>query len=1113
MDSTGAIKSVLKSTSTGGGLASKVRNIEGNLMMPIRSVMFTKPLNDKVAADNEQLKKVVKIKEMRNEFSVHGTVVTIPIETVKAVNARFVNPLYGYFIGDHLAFPLVENYVKNTWAKYGLKQIQLHEEFFLYQFDTHEGMESVLENGPWLIRRVPLIMNEWTPNTILKKDGIKHVHVWVKMHHVPIVAYSYIGLSLISTQIGKPLMLDSYTSNMCMHSWGRSMYARVLIEISADVDLMDSLVIAIPRCDKEGHTFAMIEFEYEWTPPRCASCKIFDHVSYKCPKLPKEVSNVKITDDGFTKVKKKKAKGKKNNKKQVEGVRLTKPALNLQYRRVEKGETSKQKVISKENVKSVKNGSSKPLADPTKVTTTNSFSALAKDESKTWDEDNGGLYGDGDHVVNDSDSEDVDEYITMEEGTESGTQESTNAQGASTPFEGTRIIVGWNHDDVDVSVIHQDPQVIHSRVWIKADRKEFFCSFVYALNYYIHRRPLWNGLCLHKNYINNRPWCLLGDFSASLYVDDTSIGPSSLDITMREFKECVETMEVMDVQRTGFHFTWNQKPKGKDGILCKLDRVLANLEFQDWFMGAHAMFKPYRISDHSPSVFSIPSFVTVKPKPFKFFNVAILDKKKLKGLKKPIRKMMYDNGNLHANVIRLRENLDRLQATLDNDPSKVNVREEEAAAVVAFNEAILLEEKFLKQKAKITWLHEGDANTAYFYKMVRIRVSRSRIDVVMDINGAVFQNDNVAKAFINHYEVFLGQAGATTDFDTNNLFSTRLDANEALDMVRVVSNQEVKSATFSMGNDKSPGPDGFTAAFFKDTWNIIGSDVTKAVCGVLQALCVTSSQLVTLLGLVLALHRRFVSAFMVVCGVGRMIGCDGSLDTFSVQRVWETIRPRDNEVPWYDLVWFSSCIPRHAVHMWLIIKKRLKTHDALSSWDVAAGLTVVCPLCKTQPNTHEHLFFDCRFSHQIWSRVKQNVGLSASGSSLDFIVSILMPIAKRKSFKSCIGKLTLAATAYFVWQKRNLRLFKISKRSIQEVVDCVMSSVRLKLLSCRFKKSKDAVLFSRLLGATFVYFKVTMFYCLCTIRWFFPIGVLGYVMVDRSHMACHMSRGCSSCLA
>ncbi|GJV30268.1 hypothetical protein Tco_1386716 [Tanacetum coccineum] len=189
---------------------------------------------------------------------------------------------------------------------------------------------------------------------------------------------------------------------------------------------------------------------------------------------------------------------------------------------------------------------------------------------------------------------------------------------------------------------------------------------------------------------------------------------------------------------------------------------------------------------------------------------------------------------------------------------------------------------------------------------------------------------------------------------------------------------------------------------------------------------------------------------------------DGSVYPFSVQLVWESIRPRDNEVPWYDLVWFSSCIPRHAVHMWLIMKKRLKTQDMLSNWDIAAGLSSVCPLCEMHPDSHEHLFFDCSFSQQVWSRVKHFAGLMGSSSSLDSIVSILMPIAKRNTVKSCIGKLTFAAAAYFIWQERNSRLFKSLKRSIQEVVDCIMSAVRLKLLSCRFRKSKDAIMFARL---------------------------------------------------
>ncbi|GJY23016.1 putative reverse transcriptase domain, reverse transcriptase zinc-binding domain protein [Tanacetum coccineum] len=78
--------------------------------------------------------------------------------------------------------------------------------------------------------------------------------------------------------------------------------------------------------------------------------------------------------------------------------------------------------------------------------------------------------------------------------------------------------------------------------------------------------------------------------------------------------------------------------------------------------------------------------------------------------------------------------------------------------------------------------------------MVKSRVSRSRIDVITNTEGDIFENDTVA-----------------------------------LEMVREVSDKEVKDAMFSMGDDKSPGPDGFTAAFFKEAWSIIGNDVIAAV--------------------------------------------------------------------------------------------------------------------------------------------------------------------------------------------------------------------------------------------------------------------------------------------
>ncbi|GKB90330.1 RNA-directed DNA polymerase, eukaryota, reverse transcriptase zinc-binding domain protein, partial [Tanacetum coccineum] len=162
--------------------------------------------------------------------------------------------------------------------------------------------------------------------------------------------------------------------------------------------------------------------------------------------------------------------------------------------------------------------------------------------------------------------------------------------------KGSRIILGWNPDIVNVVVVSFDAQVMHVCVYFKADKKELFCSFVYAHNRYLQRRDLWNNLATHKNYIQNRPWCILGDFNVSLSADEKSTGPSYIDTGMRDFQDCVEAIEVSDVNSTGLRFTWNQKPKGEHGTLKKIDRIMANLDFYSSFVGSSAVFQPYRIS-------------------------------------------------------------------------------------------------------------------------------------------------------------------------------------------------------------------------------------------------------------------------------------------------------------------------------------------------------------------------------------------------------------------------------------------------------------------------------------------------------------------------------------
>ncbi|GKA38501.1 probable caffeoyl-CoA O-methyltransferase, partial [Tanacetum coccineum] len=139
-------------------------------------------------------------------------------------------------------------------------------------FASNDGLDQVLERGPWMIRNTPLILNKWTPSLSLKKDKVTKVPVWVKLLKVPL-AYLGDGLSLIATQVGKPIILDAFTSSMCEDSWGRINFARALVEISADNIMKQEASMAIPREDGIGYTKEVIRVEYEWKPPHCVDCK------------------------------------------------------------------------------------------------------------------------------------------------------------------------------------------------------------------------------------------------------------------------------------------------------------------------------------------------------------------------------------------------------------------------------------------------------------------------------------------------------------------------------------------------------------------------------------------------------------------------------------------------------------------------------------------------------------------------------------------------------------------------------------------------------------------------------------------------------------------------
>ncbi|GKC54789.1 ribonuclease H-like domain-containing protein, partial [Tanacetum coccineum] len=63
------------------------------------------------------------------------------------------------------------------------------------------------------------------------------------------------------------------------------------------------------------------------------------------------------------------------------------------------------------------------------------------------------------------------------------------------------------------------------------------------------------------------------------------------------------------------------------------------------------------------------------------------------------------------------------------------------------------------------------------------------------------------------------------------------------------------------------------------------------------------------------------------------------------------------------------------------------------------------------------------------------------------IIDFLVPLANKKSARSLIAKL--------IWKERNDRLFSQKSQTPNQVTDSIISTVRLKLMSCRFKKTEN----------------------------------------------------------
>ncbi|GJX64970.1 RNA-directed DNA polymerase, eukaryota, reverse transcriptase zinc-binding domain protein [Tanacetum coccineum] len=130
-------------------------------------------------------------------------------------------------------------------------------------------LESVVNSGPWMVNYKPFFVQKWDIHVCLDKREPVNLPIWVRLCNVPLESWTTNGISALASRIGKPLVMDNVTAEMCKIGFGRVRYARVLVEVSAKKSLLNEIEIVYRDKNKVELCRKLVQAKYDWVPSRC----------------------------------------------------------------------------------------------------------------------------------------------------------------------------------------------------------------------------------------------------------------------------------------------------------------------------------------------------------------------------------------------------------------------------------------------------------------------------------------------------------------------------------------------------------------------------------------------------------------------------------------------------------------------------------------------------------------------------------------------------------------------------------------------------------------------------------------------------------------------------
>ncbi|CAN6690416.1 unnamed protein product [Malus baccata var. baccata] len=378
----------------------------------------------------------------------------------------------------------------------------------------------------------------------------------------------------------------------------------------------------------------------------------------------------------------------------------------------------------------------------------------------------------------------------------------------------------WWIESMNVNILFSSAHIIDVCFCLEDSLSWVRCTFVYGTPYRREKLDFWNWM---SNYFGptDIPWLCGGDFNEFVWDHEKSGGASVLYNRPGYLHNFLNAAALVDLGFNGPKFTWRGMRYG-NLVKERLDRAAANVLWQNLWPHTSVLHETAICSDHCPIVVLSQPAARRGKRLFCFeaFWAKEDDCRALvaKCWGSPGRGRWIDSWNLKLSICKShliswsRNKFNRrgleIEELVQQLDSLQHHWEDNAKEIHVVSNCI----DQLREQEELYWMQ------------------RSR-----DMDGSWVDDSRRVSALVEeHFKSLYTSVGCRDWGDILNCLEPLVSELMNTDLIKPVSEEEIKVAVHQMGGLKAPGPDGFQGIFYHSFWDIIVAEVNGLVMDFMQ---------------------------------------------------------------------------------------------------------------------------------------------------------------------------------------------------------------------------------------------------------------------------------------